>query len=100
MCGDRERKPGLHAARIPLHRGVDESFNPGKLQYFVELARNISTTHAKQRAVEIYIFATAEFGMEARSNFEQRAGTTPEAHLAGRWRGDLSYNLEKRALAR
>ena len=34
--GDREREPHVHAARVALHRRVDELLDPGELDDLVE----------------------------------------------------------------
>ena len=36
MRGDREREPDVHAARVALHRRVDEPLDPGELDDVVE----------------------------------------------------------------
>ena len=43
MRGDRKTEARIHAARIPLDRGIDEILNAGELDDFVELLPDEAT---------------------------------------------------------
>src|SRR5262249_55064585 len=46
-----KRQPHAHAARIALHRRIDEILHLGKVNDGIELASNFRPTHAKNGAV-------------------------------------------------
>ena len=71
--GDGEREPHLHAARVALHRRVEEALDARELDDLVEPARDLRAAHAEDRAVQEDVLAPGELGMEARADLEQRA---------------------------
>ena len=46
---DGEGEPHVHAARVALHRRVDELLDLGELDDLVELARDLAPLHAEDR---------------------------------------------------
>ena len=46
---DRERQPDVHAARVPLHRRVEEPLDLGEGDDLVELAVDLPAAHAEDR---------------------------------------------------
>src|SRR5207249_1201033 len=68
---DREAQAGVHARRIPLHRGVDKFLQPGKGNYGIESAADLSPRHAHDCAVEIDVLSTGKVTMKASTNLNQ-----------------------------
>ena len=66
-------------ARIPLDWRIEELFDFGERNDFIELTLNLEPGHAEDRAVQKDVFAAGEFGMKASAHFEE-AG-----HPAFRW---------------
>src|SRR5260221_9850855 len=67
----REGQADIHTAGIEFNRGIEEFFNTGKINDFVELAINLYPLHAHQRAIEVNVFSTSKFGMKTHANFQQ-----------------------------
>ena len=97
---DGERQAQVHAARVALHRRVDEPLDLGEGDDLVELARDLRAAHAEDRAVEVDVLAPGELGMEAGAHLEQRADAAVDLGAAGGRLGDAREDLEQRALAR
>src|SRR5687768_6581351 len=73
MRRNTKRKPHVHAARITLHRRVDKLLNFRECDDLIKLALDLRLAHPEDRAIEIDVFATREFRMKTRADFEQRA---------------------------
>src|ERR1700730_7394181 len=99
MCGDRKSETNVHAARVALHRGIEEFFDFCEGHYLVELAPDLGTRHAEDRAVEIEILAAGEFRVETGADLEQACDTAPQGNPPGGRFGDAAQDLEERALA-
>jgi hypothetical protein len=99
VSGDREREPQVHAARVALHRRVDEALDLGEGDDLVELALDLAAAHAEDRAVQEDVLATREIAVEARPDLEERPDTAADARLAVRRLGDAREDLEQRRLA-
>ena len=65
MRGDRKTEARIHAARIPLDRGIDEILNAGELDDFVELLPDEGHRHAHDGAPQKHILTAGEVLMEA-----------------------------------
>jgi hypothetical protein len=70
MRRDREGEPYVHAARIPLHRGVEEALDLGEGDDLVEFAADLRARHAEDRAIQIDVLATGQFGMKPGAHLE------------------------------
>ena len=71
MRRDREGQPHVHAARIALHRRVEEGLDFGELHDAVELGLDLEAPHAEDGAVEEDILAAGQLRVEARADLEQ-----------------------------
>ena len=70
---DGECQPHVHAARVPLHRRVDEPLHLGEPDDVVELRADLGPPHAEDRAVQEDVLSAGQLGMKAGSDLEQRA---------------------------
>ena len=96
---DRKRQPHVHAARIVLHRRVDELFELREGDDGVELADDLGAKHAENRAVEEDVLAARQVRMEARADLEQARDAAVQVDVAFGRRGDARQDLQQRALA-
>src|SRR5439155_12537378 len=100
MYRDRKAEAHIHAARVRLDGGVEETPEVRELLDRRHRAVDLAAFQREQRAVEIRVLAPAEIGMEARADLEQRRD--PAVHLKrarGRLRGPRE-ELEQRGLPR
>ncbi len=99
VCCHREGEADVHAARVALHRRVEEALDLGELDDLVELAAHLGAAHPEDRAVEVDVLATAQLRVEAGADLEQAAD--PAAHCdpsLGRL-GDPAQDLQEGRLA-
>ena len=96
---DREGEPRVHAARVGLHRLVDEPSDVGERRNFVEPLPHLPPGDAEDRAVQEDVLAARELRVEAASQLEERRHAA--AHLDLAFARDLGTrdDLEERALA-
>src|SRR5690348_1243850 len=99
MRSDSKRQAHVHAARKMLDRGVDKPFDFGKRDDLVEFALDFGFLHTQDRAVQIDVLATGEFGMKSRAHLEQRANPAPDLSVAFRRLGNAREDLEQSRLA-
>src|SRR5438309_1826477 len=100
MRRHRERQAHVHAARVPLDRGINELLHLGEGYDLVELAGDLRLLHAQDGAVQENVVPTRQLGMESGSDFEQRSYAAPDLYTAPGGLGDAGQNLQQRALAR
>ena len=76
----RERQPHHHAARVRLHRLIDEVADlRERLDVAVALV-DLPRGEAENRAVQVDVVAPAEFRIEARAQFQQRRDAAVDRH--------------------
>ena len=83
MGSDGKSEADVHAAGIMLHRCVDELFELGKSDDFVEFARDFALAHAENRAAEKSVLAARQFGVEAGADFEQATNASVNLRPSG-----------------
>ncbi len=88
MCRYRKSQAHLHSAGVTLDRRIDELFNLGKGDDFVEFASDLVLGHAQNGTVEEDVFAPGKFGVEAGADFQQAGDAPFDPDLAGGWGGD------------
>ena len=71
MSSNGERETDKHAIGIMLHGCVDEFFQFGEGDDFVELACDLLLAHTKDGAAQKGIFPAGELRVEAGANFEK-----------------------------
>ena len=69
--GDGEGKPDIHAAGVALDRRVNEFFDSGKSDDFIEFSANLGPSHAQDGAIKENILSSGQLGVKARANLEQ-----------------------------
>ena len=60
-----------HAARVALHRRVEEPTDLAELDDLVELALDLGSRHPQDGAVELDVLASGELGVEPGADLEQ-----------------------------
>src|SRR5919201_1634999 len=96
---NREREPDVHAARVPLHRRVDELLDAGELDDVAELALDLAALHAEDRAIQEDVLAARQLRVEACADLEQAADAAANDGAPARGRRDPREDLEQRRLA-
>src|SRR5215210_1672890 len=95
---DGKGKTHEHAARIPLHRRVDELLELRELDNRVELSLYLRAVHAEDGTVQEDVLTSGELRMKAGSNLEQARYATSKIGVALSGRRDARKNLQQRAL--
>ena len=97
---DGEGEAQVHAARVVLHRRVDERLDFGERDDLVELARGSRARFIPRMAPFRKTFSRpVSSRMKAGADLEQRADAPAQLHRAGRRLRDARQDLEQRALA-
>src|SRR3982751_3104563 len=100
MRRDSKREAHIHTTAVMLYRRIEKFVDLSKGYDFIEFLSNFALGHTEYGAVQEDILSSGEFGMEARSDFQQ-AGNPPLQSNPARCRlGDAAQNLEERALTR
>src|ERR1700682_739709 len=71
MRSYRERQPYVHATRIALDRCIEKFLDFGEGHDLVELPGDLCLAHSQDRAIEVNVFASSKFGMEAGAHLEE-----------------------------
>jgi len=66
-----EAQPHVHAARVHLHRRVDEALETGERDDLVEHGVDLALAQPEDRAVEVDVLASRELRVEAGAELEQ-----------------------------
>ena len=99
MGADRERQPRIHAARIELHRPVEELADAGEVGNRVQTIDDELPPHAENRAADQHVFAAGELRIEAGAERQHRRDAPARLDRAvGRLR-DPADELQQRGLA-
>ena len=85
MRGHGEREAHVHAARIALHRRIEELLDLGERDDLVELRGDLGLRHAEDGAVEKDVFAAGQLRVEAGADFEKRADAAAGSRRRPRW---------------
>src|SRR5687767_11896714 len=99
MRGHSETQSHEHAARVVFHGRVEELFGLGERHDLVELPRDLSPPHPKDRAVEVDILPTGELRVESGPDLQQRSDSAMEFCEAFRWLDDAGEHLEQGTLS-
>src|SRR5437773_2210354 len=83
-----------------LDRCIDKFCDLGERNNLIELSRDFVAPHAENRAVEVDILTTSQFGMEPGADFQQRSDAPPHVYVADGWPGDTRKDFQQRTLAR
>jgi len=82
-----------------LDGSVDEFFEFGEGDDFIELAGDFGFAHAEDGAGEKSVFAAGKLGMEAGTDFEEGADAAVNLRPAGSGAGDAGKDFEKSGFA-
>jgi len=99
VCGDGEGEANVHAARIMLHGRVDEFFDLGESDDFIELSSNLTLAHTEDRPAQEGILAAGQFGMEAGADFEEATNASMNLHPSGGRFCDAGKNFQESGFA-
>src|SRR4051812_2856450 len=97
MSGHGEGETHVHAAAVAFDGCIQEAFAAGEVDDGIELAFDFLFPHAEDLAVEVDVFATGEFRMEAGADFEEAADASKQLHFAGGGFGDAREYFKERA---
>src|SRR4051812_25445749 len=93
---DRKCQTHIHAARVSLHRHVDELRHARELDYFIEFSADLRTAHAENGTVQENVLAPGKFGMETRTYFKQAGQPAANVDLPARRCGDPAEHFQQR----
>ena len=99
MCGDRKPEPGVHAARIPLHRCLDEIGELRERDDVVEARGNLPARHAHDAALEKDVLGAGQVLVESCGNLDERSDAAADAAAPLGRPQDAGEQLENRGLA-
>ena len=89
--GDGEGQPHVHAARVALHRRVEERRSiSGEVDDLVELARDLARFMPRMAPFKIDVLAAGQLGMKAGADLEQAADAAADLGLARGRLGDAA----------
>src|SRR6185295_2097391 len=97
---DGEREAHVHAARVALHRRVEEPLDLGERDDLVELRGDLRAAHPEDRAVQEDVLAARQLRMKARADLEKARDAPADPDASGRRLGDARQDLQHRGLAR
>ena len=89
----------VHPARIALDGRIEKTLHFGKGNDLVEPAVDLRLAHPEDGAIQIDVFATGKFLVEAGAHLEQRADAPTDLDSTLGRLGDAREHLEQRALA-
>ncbi len=93
--GDGEGEADVHAGGVAFDGGIEEFFDAGEGYDFVKFAADFGAGHAEDGAVEVDVFATAEFGVETGTDFEQTGYAAIDFYPTGGGFGDAAEDFEE-----
>lgn len=99
MGGNGEGEADVHAGRVALDRGIEELLDTGEIDDLVELALDLGSGHAEDRAVQVDVLPAGQLGMESSADLEQAGDAAMDLDAAGRRFGDPAQDLEQGRLA-
>jgi hypothetical protein len=99
MSGNGESEADIHAGGVVLDWSVDEFFELGEGDDFVEFGGDFAARHAENGSGEKSVFASGELGMKASADFKERADAAADFSESGSGASDAGEKLEKSGLA-
>ena len=78
-----------------LHRCVDEPVDLRKRDDLIELAIDLGSAHAQNRAVQVRVLATRKVLVKSSAHFEQRADASGDIDEPCRRFGNLRQNFQE-----
>src|SRR5262245_48262077 len=74
--GHSEGQAHIHAARVAFDRRVQKLFDFGKFYDFMKLLLYFSSRHTENGAIQVYVLAPCQLGMETSTYFQERANAS------------------------
>src|SRR5688572_29087957 len=71
MRRDRKSEPHVHPARIMLYGRIEKLFDLGKGHYLIKSFLDLGVLHPEDRPIQIDVFPSGQFVMEAGPNLKQ-----------------------------
>src|SRR6516162_4863490 len=99
MGSHRKGQSYIHAARVALHRSIDEFLNARKFDNFIELAHDFRAPHPENRTVEKNVIPASQLRVEACPDFKQTSYAAAEFYPARGGTSDPREELEQGRLA-
>jgi hypothetical protein len=99
VSGNGKSKADVHAGGVVFDLRVDEFFELGKGDDFVELAFDFALAHTEDGAGEKRVLSAGELGMEAGSYFEKAADAAVDFRPPGGGARDAGENFQERGFA-
>src|SRR5262245_56667039 len=99
MGRHRKSETDVHAARIPLHRRIQESLQLSEGNNLVEFLADLGAAHAEDGAVEVNVLAACELGVEAGADLEQARHPATDGDAASAGLGDAREDLQEGRLS-
>jgi hypothetical protein len=90
----------IHAAGVLFHRAIDELADFGESFDARKRLVQFLARQSQDLAIEIHIFAAAEFGIEAGAQFEQRRDAPGAVHPAAGGLQNAADDLQQSAFSR
>ena len=89
----------MHSRRVTLYRRIQEAFDFGKGDDFVEFPDYLGPGHAEYCPVQEHILPACQFRMKAGSNFQQARDPPRDGNPSRRRIGNAAQDLEQGRLA-
>src|ERR1700674_2835185 len=99
MGGDGEGEAHVHAGGVVLDLRVDEFFEFGESDNFVELAFDLALAHAEDGTGEKRVLAAGQLRMEPGADFEKANDAAVDFRPAGGGARDTGEDFQERGLA-
>src|SRR5215204_4496517 len=96
MYGNCKRQTHIHAAGVTFDGRINELIYFVEGDYLIEFSLDLHFLHAENRAVEVDVFASGQFRMEAGTDFEERANAAAYFNFAFSRGGDARKDFQQR----
>src|SRR5439155_17583983 len=100
MHGDRETETHVHAARVGLHRRIEEAADVGELLDRRHRAVHLPARETEERAVEVRVLSAAEVRVESGADLKERGYATVHLQRSTAWLRRTREQLEQGRLPR
>src|SRR2546430_262563 len=98
--GDRETETHIHAARVGLHRRIEEAADIGELLDGRHRAVHLLARETEERAIEVCVLAAAKVRVESRADLKKRGDATVHLERSPRGLRRTREELEQGRLPR
>src|SRR5689334_16583410 len=99
MSGHGKGETDIHSARVILNRCVDKLINFCERYNCIELLHNLLSSHSKNCAVQKNVFASRQFRVKTRADFQKAGQATANSRASQCWHSNPGKDLEQCTLA-